>query len=80
MKYSPEEIADIQKREKKAIEALKELELTPSATINIVNLGTVDPKLADSFTFKVTPFLNDLKYSKKSESIPSTNPEVNPQA
>lgn len=61
-KYSPEEIADIQEREKKALEMLKELQLNPSAQVVKVNIGN------DVFADRVIPYLADLKY-KKDEPI-----------
>jgi len=57
--YSPEQIEDIKDREAKAIEALKELQLTPSAQIVSVNIGD------DVFATKVIPYLADIKFVQK---------------
>lgn len=57
MDYTKEMMADITEREKKGLEALKELKLTPAASVQKVNLGD------DNFGDKVTPYLRDTKYS-----------------
>lgn len=57
-KYSPEEIKDIEAREKKGLEYLKELQLTPAAQVYKQNIGN------DMFVDKVTPYLQDIKYNK----------------
>ena len=58
-KYTPEQIKDIEEREKKALEALKSLELTPAAVLSKMNVGD------DMFVDKVTPYLRDTKYAEK---------------
>ncbi len=63
--YSEEQIKDIKEREEKALAALKELELTPAAIVSKLNNGN------DTFVDKVQCYLQDTKYSKKEESIPS---------
>ena len=60
-KYTDEQVKDIQEREAKAIEALKELELTPSAYVMKTNIGD------DTFVDKVVPYLQDTKYADKKE-------------
>lgn len=62
--YSEEQIKDIQEREAKGLQALKDLELSPAAVVSKVNIG--DDKFAD----RVQCYLADTKYSKK-EAIPS---------
>ncbi len=72
--YTKEQVEDITKREKAALEYLKENGLTPAAQIQKVNLGN------DIFADKLVPFLQDLKFATKKEEaeIPSNDPEVNP--
>lgn len=57
MQYSEEQIKDITEREKKGLEALKALQLTPAAQISKVNLGN------DTFGDKLIPYLADVKYT-----------------
>lgn len=57
--YTEEQIADIKDREAKAIEALKELQLNPSAQVVSVNLGN------DTFGMKVIPYLADTKFTEE---------------
>lgn len=88
--YSDLEKSDVIARQTKALAFLKELELTPAANMQKVNLG-VEGK--DIFADLVQPYLQDTKYNKPivntSEpetpkitdvevGIPSTNSEVNP--
>lgn len=61
--YTPEQVEDITKREKAAIEYLKENQLTPAAGVSKVNIG------GDMFVDKVQPFLQDTKYTKKEEVV-----------
>lgn len=68
--YTPEQIEDVKKREVMGIQALKDLELTPAAILNKVNLGE------DVFADKVTPFLQDTKYAKKDEPTPTAQESV----
>lgn len=56
-KYNDDQIADITEREAKAIAFLKELQLTPAATVQKINKGN------DEFVDKVVPYLQDVKYS-----------------
>jgi hypothetical protein len=61
MKYTPEQIKDIEEREAKGIAFLKELELTPASYVIPANLGQ------DVFGLQVKGFLQDTKYAKKEE-------------
>ena len=58
-KYTQEQIKDIKERELKALEMLKELQLTPAAQIYKVNIGN------DTFADKLIPYLADIKYNDK---------------
>lgn len=71
-KLTEEQIKDIQEREKKALEYLKELQLTPAAIMQKINIGN------DLFADKTIPYLQDIKYSGKETGVPSNDPEVNP--
>lgn len=62
--YSDEEVKDITEREKKGLELLKQLQLTPAAIIQKVNMGN------DVFADKLIPFLQDFKYNKDSVVSP----------
>lgn len=62
--FSEAQIEDIKAREAKALDVLKELQLTPSAMPQLVNLGD------DVFGIKIHPFLNDTKYSQPSVVSP----------
>lgn len=55
-KYSPEQVKDIKEREQKALNYLKELQLTPAAAISKEQIGN------DMFADKVVPFIRDTKY------------------
>jgi hypothetical protein len=57
MEYSPEQIADIKEREQKALETLKELQLTPAVMMQAVNIGN------DTFAMKPIPYLADFKFT-----------------
>ena len=57
--YTEEQKKDILEREAKAIETLKELQLTPSAYVMKTNLGD------DTFVDKVIPYLKDTKFDIK---------------
>ncbi len=61
MPFSAEQIKDITEREKLCLEFLKEHQMTPAATMNAAKMGS------DVFGIKVTPFLNDTKYSADAE-------------
>lgn len=63
MNYSKEQIEDVKIREGKALETLKELQLTPAAQITKVNVGN------DVFADRVIPFLQDTKYTEKKEVV-----------
>lgn len=67
-KYTKIEIEDIKERELKCLEFLKENQMTPSATMQASNIGD------DTFGIKVTPFLNDTKYTEniKVQDLPIT--------
>lgn len=62
-KYTKEQIKDIQEREKKALEFLKELQLTPACSIVKENIGN------DTFADKLYPYLADLKFTNKISPI-----------
>lgn len=62
MNYTEEMKKDIQTREKKALQCLKDLELTPAAQVYKQNIGN------DMFVDKVTPYLQDLKYKENEET------------
>ncbi len=64
--YTEEQVKDIQEREKKALEYLKDNGLTPAAIVEKVNVGK------DMFVDKVIPFLQDTKYT----SVPSPLQDV----
>ncbi len=57
--YTEEQKNDIQEREKKALEILKELQLTPAVAVQKVNIGN------DVFVDKLIPFLQDSKYQEE---------------
>lgn len=57
MDYTKAQIADINEREQKGLEALKALNLTPAAQISKVQMGN------DIFADKLVPFLQDTKYT-----------------
>lgn len=61
MKYTDAQIAEITVREKKALDILRGMDLTPSAVMQKVNLGN------DIFADKVVPYLQDLRYAEKSQ-------------
>ena len=71
MDYTPEQIKDIQEREKKGLEALKELQLTPAALISKHNIGN------DTFADRLLPYLQDTKYS--SQVSPVQKDEISPK-
>ncbi len=54
------EIKDITEREQKALDFLKELQLTPAVMMQAVNLGN------DTFGMKPLPYLQDTKFSTPS--------------
>lgn len=54
--YTDEQVKDITEREKKGLEALKALNLTPAAQISKVQMGN------DIFADKLVPFLQDTLY------------------
>lgn len=64
-KYTDEQIADIQAREAKAIEALKELQMTISSQVISVNVGD------NTFAQKVIPYLADMKYTVQEGDVKS---------
>ncbi len=55
-KYTKEQIKDVEEREAKALVMLKELQLTPAAVLQKVNMG------GDMFVDKVICYLQDIKY------------------
>ena len=63
MEYTKEQIKDIQEREKKCLEFLKENNMTPAAQVSKINIGN------DNFVDKVQPYLQDMKYTKKAEDL-----------
>lgn len=66
MEYTNEMKKDIMEREAKALEMLKELQLSPAASIGYINIGN------DTFATKMYPYLSDLKYAVKEGDIPSS--------
>lgn len=68
--FSEEQIKDIQEREAKGLQALKELELTPAAVLQKLNVGN------DVFADKVIPYLQDTKYATKPEPVLSPIQDV----
>jgi len=63
--YTESQISDIQAREAKGIQALKDLELTVSAQVISVNVGD------NTFAQKVVPYLSDMKFTKQSGDVES---------
>lgn len=63
MEYSKEQIVDIQEREKKGLEALKALDLTPAASTQMINIGN------DTFAVKLIPYLQDTKYTPQKSPV-----------
>lgn len=59
MNYTEEQIKDIQDREKKCLDFLKEQQMSPSCQIQYVNTG------GDTFGTKLIPYLQDFKYTDK---------------
>lgn len=57
-KLTDEQIKDIQEREAKGLQALKDLQLTPAAVVQKINLGDG----TDIFVDKVQPYLADTKW------------------
>ncbi len=72
MEYSKEQIDDINEREKKGLAALKELQLSPAASVQKQNIGN------DIFVDKVIPYLQDTRYtptpSVKSDEVKKDEP------
>lgn len=69
-KYTEEQIKDITEREKKALEALRELQITPAAQLIKVNIGSKE--LPDVFADKIIPFLQDTKYFQENAVLDTT--------
>lgn len=57
MEYTDEMKKDIIEREKKGLEALKALDLTPAASTQMINIGN------DTFAVKLVPYLQDTKHT-----------------
>jgi len=69
--YTEEQVKDIEEREEKGLKALTDLQLTPAAIMQKVNIGN------DTFVDKVLPYLMDTKYPVP-QSVPNasvTKPE-----
>jgi len=64
MDYTEAQIADIKDREKKALDFLKAMNLTPAIQMYAVNVGN------DTFAMKPVPYLQDLKYANPSPLKP----------
>lgn len=65
MDYTKEMIVDVTEREKKALDMLKELQLTPAAQIVKVNISEkLGLKGKDIFCDLITPYLQDTKYTQ----------------
>lgn len=62
-KYSEEQIKNIQEREKKGLQALKDLQLTPACSAQMVNTG------GDVFAIKLVPYLQDTQYTAQASPI-----------
>lgn len=60
-KYTDEEIADVQAREKAALEYLKENGLQPAAIVSKVKLD--NPEGFDIFADRVQAYLQDTRYA-----------------
>ena len=60
--YTEEQVKDVEGREAKALEMLKELELTPAAFCQKTNIGN------DVFVDKITCYLQDTKFAEKVET------------
>lgn len=65
--YTPEQIKDIQEREQKALDVLKDLQLTPAAAISKFRLVTNEGE--EVWVDKVQPYLADFKYTPKVSEI-----------
>lgn len=65
--YTPEQVEDIKSREAKAIAFLKELQLTPSVSMQLENTGN------DTFVIKPVPYLQDFKYKSTPSPIQPDN-------
>lgn len=65
--YTPEQIKDIQDREQKALDFLKELQLTPAAAVSKNRLMTNEGE--EVWVDKVQPYLADFKYAPKVSEI-----------
>lgn len=85
--YTTEQIADTISREKKALEVLKELQLSPAASVKKVIIGNSNGQ--DIFADMFIPFLQDTKYAKDApqtqdadiKAIPDvTSPDVDSPA
>jgi len=63
--YTEEQVKDITTREKAALEFLKNNNLSPAAVISKTKLQTEDG--AEVFADKLTPYLQDTKYVRKSD-------------
>lgn len=61
MEYTKEQVKDITEREKKCLEFLKEMEMSPAAQVYKQNIGN------DMFVDKVTPYLQDIRYKHESD-------------
>lgn len=71
-KFTKEQIQDITEREKKSLDFLKENQMTPSAQVIKVNVGTKENP--DVFADKIIPFLQDIKYfNNKIDTTPDSN-------
>lgn len=71
-KFTPAQIADIQEREKKALDFLKELQLTPAAIVTKEKIGHDTGK--EVWADVVIPYLQDFKFTdaSKDEGIPTS--------
>ena len=61
-KLNEEQIKDIKEREAKALEFLRELQLSPACQLFYENIGN------DGFVTRAMPYLQDVKYSKPAEA------------
>lgn len=74
-KYTNEQIEDITTREKKALEMLREMQVTPAAFIQKVGMRTQEG--TEVFADQLTPYLRDTKYTRKSDGTYEENAKKN---
>jgi len=70
--YTEDQVKDIREREAKALAALKDLQLTPAAVVEKMNIGAAIGK--DVFADSVIPYLRDTKYDAVKSPIQDVTP------